>query len=189
MYIKNQQARAIRRGSAVRSVSELFCSSGRKSKIEVSLRASPQAGVAIPWILQECHGELVGAGLCPAQRLPLRGSWHGVSRDLPRIIPRGMPGASSLCARLMRVGEQKRYGVQLGECSMPSSGPSGHLPPGEGIRCGGVSGGAEPRPYVHRRSCDSLIAKDSVCGRGRHRCRSGLSAPRVSPALRSCRRR
>ena len=61
-------------------------------------------------------------------------AFGAASRDLPHIIPRGMPGARSLRARLMRVGEQEQYAVQLVECSIPSSGPSGHLPTGEGIR-------------------------------------------------------
>ena len=59
------------------------------------------------------------------------------SRDLPRIIPRGMPGARSFCARLMRVGEQSRY-----ICSWVSA-PDLHpalqatFPQGKAFRCGG----------------------------------------------------
>lgn len=35
--------------------------SGHKSKIEASLRTSPQAGSAVPWILLECSDVLVRA--------------------------------------------------------------------------------------------------------------------------------
>ena len=48
----------------------------------------------------------------------------------------------------MRGGEQKRHIVQLVECSRPSSGPLGHLPPGEGIRCGGELADSVVRPYM-----------------------------------------
>ena len=59
------------------------------------------------------------------------------SRDLPRIIPRGMPGARSLCARLMRVGEQSRYICSW--VSAPDLYPAlqATFPQGKAFRCGG----------------------------------------------------
>ena len=70
------------------------------------------------------------------------------------------PGKVSSAARRMRVEEQKRTATRLDECFIPSSVCSAlrrsHLPPREGIRCGGDFSpslrGAQTAPFWQRGS-------------------------------------